>query len=59
VTHSFHLPVGEMTVRLEDVAMLFGLPFWGVVMGAINVPNTWRVDFLAQFVNVPRNDRVP
>jgi hypothetical protein len=24
--HSFHLPVGEMMVSLEDVAMLFNLP---------------------------------
>jgi hypothetical protein len=24
-THSFHLPIGEMTVSLEDVSMLFGL----------------------------------
>jgi hypothetical protein len=24
-THSFHLPCGEMTVTLEDVAMILGL----------------------------------
>ncbi|KAJ4801718.1 hypothetical protein LUZ62_052964 [Rhynchospora pubera] len=30
-THSFHFPVGEMTVTLEDVAFLFGLPTTGKV----------------------------
>lgn len=25
-THTFHLPVGEMTVTLEDVSCLWGLP---------------------------------
>jgi hypothetical protein len=25
-THTFHLPFGEMTVTLKDVAMLTGLP---------------------------------
>jgi hypothetical protein len=25
-THSFHLPCGKMTVTLEDVAMILGLP---------------------------------
>ncbi|KAJ3689634.1 hypothetical protein LUZ61_018798 [Rhynchospora tenuis] len=28
-THTFHLPVGEMTVTLEDVAILLGLPVNG------------------------------
>ncbi|KAJ1702981.1 hypothetical protein LUZ63_002760 [Rhynchospora breviuscula] len=28
-THSFHFPIGEMTVTLEDVAFLFGLPTTG------------------------------
>jgi hypothetical protein len=28
-THSFHLPCGEMTVTLEDVAMILGLPIRG------------------------------
>jgi hypothetical protein len=25
-THSFHLPCGEMTITLEDMAMIIGLP---------------------------------
>jgi hypothetical protein len=28
-THIFHLPFGEMTVTLKDVAMLTGLPIRG------------------------------
>ena len=29
-THSFHLPCGEMTVTLQDVAMILGLPIRGL-----------------------------
>ncbi|QHO00829.1 uncharacterized protein DS421_13g409730 [Arachis hypogaea] len=29
-THTFHLPVGECAVSLEDVAMIFGLPTEGL-----------------------------
>ena len=28
-THTFHLPVGEMTVTLEDVSCLWALPTRG------------------------------
>jgi hypothetical protein len=56
-THMFHLPVGEMTPSLEDAAMLRGLPCVGQAMGPIDIPATWQADFLAQFANVPRNDR--
>lgn len=28
-THSFHLPCGEMTITLQDVAMILGLPIAG------------------------------
>jgi hypothetical protein len=58
-THSFRLPVDEMTVSLKDVAMLFSLPLGVVAMVAIDVPNTWRLDFLIRFTNVPRNDHAP
>ena len=33
-THSFHFPWGEMTLTLEDVALLFGLPCSGEATGA-------------------------
>ena len=28
-THTFHLPIGEMTVTLQDVAMILGLRIHG------------------------------
>ncbi|MCY5779129.1 hypothetical protein OV602_24800, partial [Salmonella enterica subsp. enterica serovar 1,4,[5],12:i:-] len=28
-THTFHMPVGEMTVTLQDVSCLWGLPIRG------------------------------
>ena len=28
-THSFHMPTGEITVTLQDVAVIFGLPIDG------------------------------
>jgi hypothetical protein len=58
-THTLHFPVGEMTLSLEDVAMLGGLSCAGQAMGPINIPAMWHADFLARFANVPRNDRAP
>jgi hypothetical protein len=55
-THTFHFSVGEMTLSLEDGAMLGGLPCAGQAMGPIDIPMTWHTDFLARFTNVPRND---
>jgi hypothetical protein len=57
--HMFHLPVGEMTLSLEDAAMLGGLPCAGHAMGPVDIAATWQADFLARFANVPRNDRAP
>jgi hypothetical protein len=37
----FHFPVGEMTLSLDDAAMLGGLSCVGQVMGLINIPATW------------------
>jgi hypothetical protein len=56
-THTFHFPVGEMTLSLEDAAMLGGLPCAGEAVGPIDIPVMWQADFLARFANVPRNDR--
>jgi hypothetical protein len=58
-THTFHLPIGEMTLSLEDAAMLGGLPCAGQAMGPIDILATWQANFLARFANVPRNDRAP
>jgi hypothetical protein len=51
-THTYHFPVGEMTLSLEDVAMLGGLPSAGEAMGPIDIPAMWHTDLLARFVNV-------
>ncbi|XBH98562.1 hypothetical protein VPH35_128052 [Triticum aestivum] len=41
-THSFHLPCGEMTMTLQDMAMISGLPINGqAVTGRVSVGN-WR-----------------
>jgi hypothetical protein len=56
-TDTFHFPLGEVTLSLEDAAMLGGLPCAGQVMGPIDILVTWHADFLARFANVPRNDR--
>jgi hypothetical protein len=56
-THTFHFPVGEMTLSLEDAAMLGGLLCAGQAMGPIDIPVTWHANFHARFTNVPRNDR--
>jgi hypothetical protein len=37
-THTFHFPVGEMTLSLEDAAMLAGLLCAGEAMGPIDTP---------------------
>jgi hypothetical protein len=55
--HTFHSPVGKMTLSLEDAAMLGGLSCVGQEIGSIDIPVTWHADFLTRFANVPRNDR--
>ena len=40
-THTFHLPCREMTITLQDTAMILGLPIEGLpVIGIVN-PDTW------------------
>ena len=40
-THTFHLPLGEMTVTLEDVAMILGLPIRGAPVTDDAPPGGW------------------
>ena len=56
-THTFHLPVVEMILTLQDVAMLLGLPRAGRAVGAEDVALSWRNDLLARFAAIQRNDR--
>jgi Plant mobile domain len=50
-THSFHFLTGEMTITLEDVLMLWGLPLDGLpIIG--DVDQDWEVDVLEMFGQV-------
>ena len=40
-THTFHLPCGEMTVTLQDMAMILGLPLEGVAVTCIVQSDGW------------------
>jgi hypothetical protein len=48
-----------MTISLEDVALLFGLPYVGEAMGATDLPESWRQDIFVRFVPVVRNNHAP
>ncbi|CAI0382789.1 unnamed protein product [Linum tenue] len=47
-THMFHLPEGEMTITLKDVALLTGLPISGeAIIGTTTKPEGgWGLSFL-------------
>ena len=58
-THTFHLPHGEMSITLEDVEVIFGLPIDGEVLVGLTavVDGNWRqlcVELLG--FGVPEND---
>lgn len=53
-THTFHLPVGEVTITLQDVAYLLGLPLAGDAVGPIGGLRDWKVDMSARFAQVSR-----
>uniref|UniRef100_A0A8I6YRN7 Aminotransferase-like plant mobile domain-containing protein n=1 Tax=Hordeum vulgare subsp. vulgare TaxID=112509 RepID=A0A8I6YRN7_HORVV len=50
-THSFHLPLGEMTVTLEDIAMITGLPIEGRALTGKVGSDGWR-QWIAALVGV-------
>jgi hypothetical protein len=41
-THTFHLPCGEITVMLQDVAMILSLPIDGAPISRMVSPAVWR-----------------
>ncbi|XP_058775861.1 serine/threonine-protein phosphatase 7 long form homolog [Vicia villosa] len=53
-THTFHLPIGECTVTLEDVYMLLGLPIDGkAVNGSVQHANSMCERVLGRDLVVP------
>ena len=55
-THTFHLPFGEMTPTLQDVAYLLGLPIVGEAVGPRVVAASWKDDLEARFALVSGRD---
>ena len=47
-THSFHLPSGEMSVLMQDVAYILGLHLDGPVVIGMVEPLNWK-DMVEQF----------
>ncbi|XP_020999596.1 serine/threonine-protein phosphatase 7 long form homolog [Arachis duranensis] len=59
-TYTFHLPVGECAVTLEDVAMIFGLPTNGLPVTGMTLSSfeVLEAECLHQFRVAPRNIQV-
>jgi hypothetical protein len=51
-TCTFHLRWGEMTITLQDVACLLGLPLAGNAIGPSEARPDWDVDLVARFDDV-------
>ena len=49
--HTFHLHVGEVTITLQDIAMMC-LPLIGAPVGPIVVPGDWEDQVLHRFQGV-------
>ncbi|CAN6209607.1 unnamed protein product [Urochloa humidicola] len=58
-THTFHLPVGEMTPTLQDVSLLLGLPCAGDPVVAVDVGAGLQDELLGRFADVHRIDEAP
>jgi hypothetical protein len=54
-THSFHLPCGEMTVTLQDTAMILGLPIEGAAV--VDVVNANWAHFVQLMLGVAPPER--
>ena len=60
-THTFHIPVGEMAVTLQDVSLLLSLPLVDRAVAARAVDPDWRQVILQRFDGVlpPVEDQPP
>ena len=60
-THTFHLPVGEMTLTLQDMSLLLGLPHASRAVVARAVGPHLRQEILDRFAGViePNEDEPP
>ena len=56
--HTFHMPFGEMTVTLQDVSMLTGLPIRGRPIGPSVTDLNWHEDLAQRFQLVLPNQQV-
>ena len=56
--HTFHMPFGVMTVTLQDVSMLTGLPIRGSPIGPSVIDLNWREDLAQRFQLVLPNQEV-
>ncbi|XP_040251961.2 serine/threonine-protein phosphatase 7 long form homolog [Aegilops tauschii subsp. strangulata] len=58
-THTFHLRTGEMTVTLQDIAMITGLPIDGNPLCMNTDSDGWRAQMHALIGMVPPKPREP
>ena len=58
-THSFHLRTGDMTVTLQDIAMIVGLPKEGNPLCTSIDSDGWREQMHALIGMVPPEPREP
>ncbi|RYR13229.1 hypothetical protein Ahy_B04g070341 isoform J [Arachis hypogaea] len=57
-THTFHLPIGECAVTMEDVALILGLPTDGLPVTGMTISSfdALEAECLLQFGVAPRKD---
>ncbi|XP_075665819.1 serine/threonine-protein phosphatase 7 long form homolog [Castanea sativa] len=51
-THSFHLPHGEMTITLQDIEVIMGVPVHGLPVVGFTHMDNWR-DFCMDLLGTP------
>ena len=50
-THAFHLPCGEVSITIQDVAMILGLPLKGNAVTGIVQSDGW-IDMVESLIGV-------